>query len=290
MSAMATMRCLTRYSRSVLSARQLLATRRRLAHDEPGHLRRPRLVVAGGHAVVADLGRRHRDDLTGVGRVGQHFLVAGHAGVEDHFAVRLAGRAGGNTAVPGAVFEGKCGVHECRAALRVELALRGHCRAGVTAPAGQLAILARDRHASLCVPCLDTARERSEHSTVSVHPNAGVAAAASVCASIIRRFPWINRLAADYAFDFDRLSPFFYRRRPRIRSAWRRPSRARRPIPASATRVAVAHRRRNRPARGAPPPPVAAAEQPARPANGRHRHRPAGGPVRRTALSPCSRR
>ena len=66
-----------------------------------------RFLVAGGHAVVADLRRRHRHDLPGVGRVGQHLLVAGHAGVEDHFAARLAGRAGGDTAVPGAVFEGE---------------------------------------------------------------------------------------------------------------------------------------------------------------------------------------
>jgi len=42
-----------------------------------------------------------------------------------------------------------------------------------------------------------------------VHPNAGVAAAASSLRVDIRRFPWINRLAADYAFDGDRLSPFF---------------------------------------------------------------------------------
>ena len=42
-----------------------------------------------------------------------------------------------------------------------------------------------------------------------MHPNAGVAAAASSLRVDIRRFPWINRLAADYAFDGDRLSPFF---------------------------------------------------------------------------------
>ena len=42
-----------------------------------------------------------------------------------------------------------------------------------------------------------------------MHPNAGVAAAASSLRVDIRRFPWINRLAADYAFDSGRLSPFF---------------------------------------------------------------------------------
>jgi bacillithiol biosynthesis cysteine-adding enzyme BshC len=42
-----------------------------------------------------------------------------------------------------------------------------------------------------------------------VHPNAGVAAAGSSLRIDIRRFPWINRLAADYAFDPGRLAPFF---------------------------------------------------------------------------------
>src|SRR5579872_3039282 len=34
--------------------------------------------------------RRHRDDLATVGRIGERLLVAGHAGVEDHLAERLA--------------------------------------------------------------------------------------------------------------------------------------------------------------------------------------------------------
>ena len=42
-----------------------------------------------------------------------------------------------------------------------------------------------------------------------MHPNAGLAAAGSSLRVDIRRFPWINRLAADYAFDGERLSPFF---------------------------------------------------------------------------------
>ena len=77
--------------------------RRLLAHDEAGHLRRARLDVLGRHAVVADLRARHRDDLSGVGRIGQHFLIAGHARVEHDLAARLAFRAGGErrgTSVP----------------------------------------------------------------------------------------------------------------------------------------------------------------------------------------------
>ena len=62
-------------------------------------------------AVVADLGARHRDDLPGVRRIGQHFLVAGHARVEHDLAAGLAGRAGRLPFVPGAVFERECGFH-----------------------------------------------------------------------------------------------------------------------------------------------------------------------------------
>ncbi len=42
-----------------------------------------------------------------------------------------------------------------------------------------------------------------------MHPNAGAVAADSSLRVDIRRFPWINRLAADYAFDPNRVSPFF---------------------------------------------------------------------------------
>lgn len=42
-----------------------------------------------------------------------------------------------------------------------------------------------------------------------MHPNVGVSTAPSILRLDIRRFPWINRLAADYAFDAARLAPFF---------------------------------------------------------------------------------
>ena len=71
---------------------------RRLADDEAGHLGAARLDVLARHPVVADLGARHGDDLPGVGGVGQHLLVAGHARVEHDLAPRDAARAGGGTA------------------------------------------------------------------------------------------------------------------------------------------------------------------------------------------------
>ncbi len=85
--------------------------RRRLPHDEAGHMRRLRLGITGRNAVVADLRRGHGDDLPGVGRIREHFLVAGHARVEHDLASGLALRPGRNAAVPGAVFQCQYGVH-----------------------------------------------------------------------------------------------------------------------------------------------------------------------------------
>ena len=48
----------------------------------------------------------------------------------------------------------------------------------------------------------------------------GVSAASARVAVDIRRFPWINRLAIDYAFDFPRLSDF-YAGNPATPAAWR---------------------------------------------------------------------
>src|SRR6202022_4403329 len=57
------------------------------------------------------LGRRHRDDLSRVRRVGQNFLVTGHAGVEDDLASRFAGSARRVSFVANAVFECEYGFH-----------------------------------------------------------------------------------------------------------------------------------------------------------------------------------
>ena len=57
---------------------------------KPGHERPARLGVERRRAVVAHLGARHRDDLAGVGRIGEDFLVAGHARVEHDLARRDA--------------------------------------------------------------------------------------------------------------------------------------------------------------------------------------------------------
>ena len=43
-------------------------------------------VVFAVDAVVADQRIGHADDLPGVGRIGEHFLITGHRRVEDHLA------------------------------------------------------------------------------------------------------------------------------------------------------------------------------------------------------------
>ena len=61
------------------------------ADDEAVDLQAARLPVLGVDAVVADERVGHRDDLAGVGRVGEDFLIAGHGGVEHDFAARSPG-------------------------------------------------------------------------------------------------------------------------------------------------------------------------------------------------------
>jgi hypothetical protein len=68
-------------------------------------LRLPRFHILGRDAVVADFGAGHRHDLSRVRRIGQDFLVAGHAGVEHDLASRFSFGAGGLAAKERAIFE-----------------------------------------------------------------------------------------------------------------------------------------------------------------------------------------
>ena len=54
--------------------------------------------IIGIDADIADMGIGQGDDLPGVGRVGQYFLVAGHGGIEYHLAAHLAVNTNSNTA------------------------------------------------------------------------------------------------------------------------------------------------------------------------------------------------
>jgi hypothetical protein len=53
-----------------------------VAHDDAAGEGSAALVVESGDAVVADVGVGERDDLPGVGRIGDDLLVAGEGGVE----------------------------------------------------------------------------------------------------------------------------------------------------------------------------------------------------------------
>jgi bacillithiol biosynthesis cysteine-adding enzyme BshC len=92
-----------------------------------------------------------------------------------------------------------------------------------------------------------------------VLPQSGVSTTSARLSIDIRRFPWIRRLAADYAFDFARLSDFFAGN-PADASAWReaiaRTQRHARPRDAVVDLLDAQQRRR-----GAPPEAAAAAAQ-----------------------------
>ena len=64
--------------------------------------------------VVADQRVRHHDDLTTVGRVGEHFLIPRHGRVEDDLSPRLATGAQGLAPEDAAVAQDQERVaHEC---------------------------------------------------------------------------------------------------------------------------------------------------------------------------------
>ena len=68
-------------------------------------MRLSRLGDRRGDAVIADLGIGQDDNLTGIARVGDDRLVAGHRRVEDDFAERLALGAGRISRKDRSVFE-----------------------------------------------------------------------------------------------------------------------------------------------------------------------------------------
>ena len=110
MSAIATMPRSPSHSGSAIWLRQLLGRRGTSRTIRPAAQARGASSSCVGAAGVADVRIGQRDQLARVGRVGQDFLVAGHGGVEHHFADRQAGGAHGNALEHGAVFEGEdCG-------------------------------------------------------------------------------------------------------------------------------------------------------------------------------------
>src|SRR5262249_10698917 len=79
------------------------------AQDHAARARRRReidgLDVLLVGADIADVREREGDDLSGIGRIGQDLLVAGHRGVETHLAHRVAGSAAAEALEHGPVGE-----------------------------------------------------------------------------------------------------------------------------------------------------------------------------------------
>src|SRR5262249_32834614 len=82
---------------------------RQLANDKPFDMRLARFEVFGIDAVITDERISHADDLPAIRRIGEHFLVAGHARIENDLAKRLAGSAEMAAGIDGPVLKGQFG-------------------------------------------------------------------------------------------------------------------------------------------------------------------------------------
>ena len=91
----------------------------KLAHHQAFDVGARRFVIVAAGSVVADLRVGEDDDLAGIGRIGEYFLIAGEGGIEDDFAGPLGGRTKTPALEDGAVFQGE----DCRVQFR--LFLRG---------------------------------------------------------------------------------------------------------------------------------------------------------------------
>ena len=57
-----------------------------LFDDKSAHVRLAAFLIERVRAVVSDQRIGHRHDLSAIGRIGQHFLITGHRGVETNLA------------------------------------------------------------------------------------------------------------------------------------------------------------------------------------------------------------
>src|SRR5208282_6733484 len=84
---------------------------RELAHDQPLDVRAHGLVIFWIRAVVSDFGVSQDDDLPGVRRVSENFLVAGDGSIKNDFAGAFAFSAVAFASEDSAVFECKDRLH-----------------------------------------------------------------------------------------------------------------------------------------------------------------------------------
>ncbi len=80
---------------------------RKFSHNQAFDVGSRGLVVLGTCSIVADLRISKDDNLTGIRRVGEYFLVAGERRIEDDFTGPLSGRAKTPACKDGTVFQGE---------------------------------------------------------------------------------------------------------------------------------------------------------------------------------------
>ena len=91
-SLMTGMLFLARKSSASASERQLLATGENSRTTRPSINGLPASLSSCVRAVVADLRVREDDDLAGIGRIGENFLISGDGGIENDLAVSFRAR------------------------------------------------------------------------------------------------------------------------------------------------------------------------------------------------------
>src|SRR5579872_2549821 len=84
---------------------------RELAHNQALDPRTRGLVVFLVRAVISDFWIRQNDDLSGVGRVGENFLISGDGSIKNDFAVAFAFGAVAFASEDSAVFQRKDSLH-----------------------------------------------------------------------------------------------------------------------------------------------------------------------------------
>ena len=105
MSEMTGMRLCDEVVVESLGRAPVAGNRRHAAHDEGFEKRLSGLDVFGIDSGIADQRIRHRDDLTGVGRIRQDLLITRHRSVENDFANGFAFKAVSLAAKNTSVFE-----------------------------------------------------------------------------------------------------------------------------------------------------------------------------------------
>src|SRR5215469_3413771 len=87
------------------------ADARELAYDQPFNPRTRSLVIVLVGTVISDLWIRQNDDLSGVGGIGENFLVSGDGSIKNDFAVAFAFGAVAFASEDSTVFQRKDSLH-----------------------------------------------------------------------------------------------------------------------------------------------------------------------------------